>query len=238
MKFSKIKSICIFTLCLLVNLLMLAGCTFNPFAPRESNITGSPITALVGAGTAAGAVKLIAGGGSKPWLYPWIIGTGLVGGAFGYYVSTLRHDAGAILRYGGQVYKVGDFVGIYVPTDCLFESNTAEFLPKARAILDSVATVLLRYPNNNIHISGNTSGFDCPEWEIFLSEKRAERVAAFLFQAGIYDGSGLKLTYTGYGDYFPISSNLTNNGIRQNSRIQIVSYPSSCQLDPMSPVSS
>lgn len=220
----KIKSVCILVVCLL----LLTGCTYNPFI-RDNNTTGSPVSALIGAGAGAGSVALL--GGTRPW----ITAAGLVGGAFGYYVSTLRHDAAAIIRYGGQVYKVGDFVAIYIPTDCMFESNTADFLPKARAILDSTAAVLQRYPNNNILISGNTSGFYCPPWEQQLSERRAQRVAAFLWNSGInnFRDRSLdmrKLNYVGYGDYFPIATNLTNTGLRQNSRIQIVSYPSAYDL--------
>lgn len=216
------------SICVLITFLLLTGCAYNPFI-RNNNTTGSPVSTLVGAGAGAGSIALL--GGTKPW----ITAAGLVGGAFGYYVSTLRHDAGAIIRYGGQVYKVGDFIGIYIPTDCLFESNTPDFLPRARAILDSTVAVLERYPANHILISGNTSGFYCPLWEQRLSEKRAQRVAAFLWSMGINNVKDRnfnmrKLNYVGYGDYFPIASNLTNNGIRQNSRIQIVSYPSAYDL--------
>ena len=30
-----------------------------------------------------------------------------------------------------------------------------------------------------------------------------------------------KLTYVGYGNYFPVANNITNSGVRANSRIQI-----------------
>lgn len=216
------------SICVLIGFLLLAGCTYNPFI-RDNNTTGSPVSTLIGASVAGGGVALL--GAPRPWIF----GAGLLGGAFGYYVSTLRHDAGAIIRYGGQVYKVGDFIGIYIPTDCLFESNTADFLPKARAILDSTAAVLQRYPDNNILISGNTSGFYCSRWEQWLSERRAQRVAAFLWNAGINNFKDRSLdmrtlNYVGYGDYFPIANKISNTGLRQNSRIQIVSYPSSYDL--------
>ena len=95
--------------------------------------------------------------------------------------------------------------------------------------------ILQRYPNNSIIISGNTSGFYLPRWEQRLSERRAERVAAYLWNAGINDfkensSDMRRLRYVGYGSFFPISNTYTNKGIRENSRIQIVSYPSICQL--------
>ena len=206
----------------------LTGCSFNPFI-SNNHTTGSPTGTVVGAGVGAGGIALL--GGSKTLM---LLG-GLGGGAIGYYVTTLRYDAGGVYQAGGQVYKIGDYVGIYIPTDMLFEPNTADFLPQATPILDSTAAVLARYPNNNILISGNTSGFARPRWELRLSERRAQRVAAYLWNAGINqfkdpNNDLRRLTYVGYGDYFPIAHHYTNPSIRDNSRIQITSYPSSCDL--------
>lgn len=213
---------------LVCSLVFLSGCSFNPFI-FNNHTTGSATGALVGAAAGAGSVALL--GGSRPL----IALAGLGGGALGYYVTTLRYDSGGIIQGGGQVYKVGDFVGIYIPSDNLFEPNTAEFLPKAIPILESAATVLKRYPNNNILISGNTSGFARTRWERRLSEKRAQRIAAYLWDAGIsqFREQSLnrrRLTYVGYGDFFPITMDYDNEGIRQNSRIQITSYPSNRDL--------
>lgn len=209
------KVIC--RLCVMVALL-LCGCTYNPFL-ADNHTTGSPVSTAVGAGIGAGSVALL--GGSRSY----IGAAGLIGGAIGYYVSTLRYDSGGVIQAGGKVYKVGDFVGIYIPSDKLFEPNSDSFIPDAKPILDSAAAVLKRYPANNILVSGNTSGFYRAPWEQKLSEKRAQRVAAYFWNAGIPNG-----TYVGYGDYFPISKSLHNKGIRENSRIQITSYPSDCDL--------
>ncbi|HVE44302.1 MAG TPA: OmpA family protein [Gammaproteobacteria bacterium] len=217
-----------YSLCLLPALLWLSGCTFNPF-DVDNRLTGNATGTAIGAGAGVGAVALA--GGSKPLM---LLG-GILGGGVGYYYTTLRYDSGPIIRSGGQVYVVGSVVGIYVPTDNLFEPNTDDLLPQASPVLDSVATVLSRYPDNNIIISGNTSGFYRSNWERKLSEKRAAKVAAYLWNEGInqfrVSSSAMrKLQYVGYGDYFPISNDYTNNGIRTNSRIQIVSYPSACDL--------
>ncbi|WP_172622680.1 OmpA family protein [Aquicella siphonis] len=213
---------------LILSLPLLASCSYNPFIP-DNHTTGSPVGAAIGAGIGAGGVAAL--GGTKPYIGL----AGLAGGAIGYYVTTLRYDSGGIMQAGGKVYKIGDFVGIYIPTDRLFEPNTAEFLPQSKPILDSVATVLMRTPKNNIIISGNTSGFYRSRWEQKLSEKRAQKISAYLWNSGINDfktpGSDLrKLSYVGYGDYFPIANKITNDGIRENSRIQITSYPSDCDL--------
>ncbi|RDI44595.1 OmpA family protein [Aquicella lusitana] len=213
---------------LVLMLFFLSGCSYNPFI-SNNHTTGSPVGAAAGAGVGAGSIAVL--GGSKTLM---TVG-GLGGGALGYYMTTLRYDAGGVIQSGGQVYKVGDFVGINIPSDKLFEPNSAEFLPQAGPILDSAATVLQRYPNNNIIISGNTSGFSRPRWERRLSEARARKVASYLWNAGINNFKGAEtdlrtLNYVGYGNYFPIANTYTNDSIRKNSRIQITSFPTYCDL--------
>lgn len=214
---------------LVFSLFYLSGCSFNPFT-TNNHTTGNPAGAVVGGVVGAGGIALL--GGSKPL----IALTGIGGGMLGYYVTTLRYASGGIYRAGGQVYQVGDFVGINIPSDNLFEPNTADFLPQAGPILDSAAVVLQRFPDNNILISGNTSGFSGRHWELKLSEKRAQKVSAYLWNAGINQfqdtsSSMRRLNYVGYGNYFPISSHdYTNDAIRENSRIQITSYPTGYDL--------
>jgi hypothetical protein len=207
---------------------LLAGCTYNPFL-ADNHTTGSPLAAGIGAGMGAGGVALL--GGSKATMAI----AGLAGGAIGYYVTTLRYASGGIIQTGGKVYKIGDYLGIYIPTDHLFEPNTADFLPQAKPILDSTVYVLKRYPNRSILISGNTSGFYRARWEQDLSERRAQKVSAYLWNAGISQNNPRlhfnKLNYVGHGDYFPLAKDITNTGIRENSRIQITSYPVYCDLE-------
>jgi outer membrane protein OmpA-like peptidoglycan-associated protein len=215
-------------ICLAALSLALSGCSINPFR-SNNHLTGSATSTVIGAAASAGAVAAL--GGSKPL----ILAAGLGGGALGYYLSTLRHDAGELIQAGGQVYQVGYYVGIDLPTDQIFEVNTAEFTPQAPAILDSVTAVLQRYPDNNILISGNTSGFGLTRYEKKLSLARAKQVTSYLKESGINhfkedSMNTRKLSYVGYGNYFPISSDLTNQGIRQNSRIQITLYPSNADL--------
>lgn len=200
------------------------GCAYNPLAPNN-HLTGSPVNAAIGAGAGAGSVALI--NGPKP-LIPLV---GIGGGMLGYYVTTLRYASGGIIRGGGQVYQVGDMVGIVIPSDELFEPNTCEFLPRAYPVLESVVDVLARYPRHSIMISGNSSGFYHARWERQLTEGRSKRIAAYLWSNGVtnfVEGTDdmRKLRYVGYGDYFPVANDITNNGIRANSRMQITAYPS------------
>lgn len=207
-----------------LSLLFQAGCT-NSFR------NGNPAGAIVGAGMGAGSAAII--GAPKTA----IAAAGIAGGALGYYVTTLKHDANPIEQIGGQVYQVGEFVGIELPTDEIFEENAVDIYPNANGVLDAVVTVVNRYPNHNILISGNSSGFYKPRYEQKLSQARAKQIAAYLWSHGVDEFQAnstrtRQLQYVGYGNYFKVASDLTNEGIRSNSRILITLYPNRSDLLP------
>lgn len=206
-------------LTMVLSVSLITACTYNPFT-ANNHLTGSPTGAVVGGVATAGVAALL--GLPKPI----IVLLGLGGAGVGYYTTTLRYDSGGIIQGGGKVYRVGRYLGIYIPTDNLFEPNSTDFIPQARFILASTATVLKRYPYNRIIVSGNMAGFGRPRWDQVLSEQRAAKIAAYLWSAGIADKPGLM--YVGDGDFFPIAADFTNDGIRANERIQITSYPPEC----------
>lgn len=212
----------------LMSTFALTACTFNPFT-TDNKTTGSGTGAAVGAGIGAGGAALL--GAPKPL----IAALGLGGAALGYYVTTLSFDSQGVVQAGGQVFTLGDYVTIDIPSDRLFDVNTSEFLDSAAPILQSAAEVLKHYPNNNIVISGNTSGFSTARYERKLSENRARQVASYLWMQGINDFKGAtndmrKLAFVGHGNFFPVANNIRNEGIRQNSHIQITSYPTRVDL--------
>jgi hypothetical protein len=213
---------------------MLGGCAAST---DESPPTGgSAVGAGVGAVLAGGTAALL--DAPKP-----IIGLAAVGGAgLGYYLTSLRFASKGIIRSGGKVYTLGEYMMIEIPTDNLFEPNTDEFLPGTEPVLDSIVDILKRYPNHNIFISGNTSGFGTHRFEQKLSEDRAAQIAAYLWAHGVTDGgaqiksdrperdSNRRLIYVGYGDALPIANNLHLESIRANSRIQIVASPCGAEV--------
>jgi hypothetical protein len=221
------RKACYTIIVLFFSWLSLVSCTYNPLS-NSNNLTGSPAGAAIGAGVGAGSTALL----DAPT--PIVVLAGLGGAGIGYYVTSLRFDASGIVHAGGQVFTLGDYVTIEIPSDSLFDTNSDEFLPDAEPILISTLTVLKRYPDNNIVISGNTSGFNSEKYEQPLSEQRARQVASYLWANGFTSGfkensnevKDRRLIYIGYGNYFPIANNIKSHSIRQNSRIQITSFPS------------
>ena len=206
------------TLALFYFAFSIAGCSFT-------NTTGNPAGAVIGGAAGAGGAALL--GANKVG----VAVAGVAGAGLGYYVTTLGAAAEGVRQAGGQVYTLGELVTIVIPSDKLFDVNTSDLLPEADPILDSALAVINRYPDHNVMISGNTSGFSIPRYEQKLSEARARQVAAYFWSKGISDFKyqsieTRRLIYVGFGDAFPIANNIKANSLRQNSRIQITLYPS------------
>jgi outer membrane protein OmpA-like peptidoglycan-associated protein len=214
------------------SLLTIAGCApMSEADPPTGNLLGTTIGGVGGASVAAilGASK------------PTIAVAGIAGAGLGYYMSTLRFSGSGIIAAGGKVYAIGDYLVIDIPTDAVFDPNTAEFLPAADPVLESLVSVLNRYSGHNIFISGNTSGSWTERFERKMSECRASQIASYLWAHGITNSPRLNtdslvppksqhFIYVGYGDNFPIGNKFHLKGIRANSRIQIVASPSQAAL--------
>jgi len=213
-------------------LLILTACSYNPFSAKSNQEVADHAT-----GTAIGAVAGTSTGLLLQLPTSVTVALGVTGGALGYYATTERFAAGGIIQSGGQVYSIGDYTTIEIPTDSLFESNSTDFLPGYEPTLLSAVSVLNRSPGNHILVSGNTSGFGSAKYERRLSEARARKIANFLWANGVSnmqdtpsDFRMRNLKYVGYGNYFPISNDIKADSIRQNSRIQITSYPPKDQI--------
>lgn len=210
-------------------MLNLIGCSYNPLSNTNHN-TGDPVETAAG-GIAGVATASAFGTTSTP-----ILGlAGLGGAGIGYYMSSLRYDAAGIYHAGGKVFTVGDYLTIEIPTHRIFDDNSADLTPAGDAALRSAAKVLNRLCCQSILVSGNSSGFGTAKMERKITEERARVVSAFLWAQGVNNFQKIsndtrKLTYVGYGNYFPVANNITNKGIRANSRIQITAYPTRDQL--------
>jgi outer membrane protein OmpA-like peptidoglycan-associated protein len=205
-------------------LLLCALFTVSGCAPISEGDTIPARGTLLGAGVGG-----VGGAGVATALHatPTMIGiAGVTGATLGYYLSTQRFAARGIIKAHGKVYTMGDYLIIDLPTDNLFDTNTADFYDNTDPELQSVVGILKSVPNHNIIISGNTSGYGSVEFQNNLSQQRASKVASYLWLNGINDVTRSRtLIYTGYGNSYPIATDLRLSGLRANSRIQIIAYP-------------
>jgi len=101
----------------------------------------------------------------------------------------------------------------------LFDFDRFELKEIAHSSLDEVEELLKAYPQNKIKVEGHTDTVGSAEYNLRLSQLRAESVAKYLIQKGVPTS---RIETTGYGETKPIDSNATIQGRQQNRRVEIV----------------
>jgi outer membrane protein OmpA-like peptidoglycan-associated protein len=103
--------------------------------------------------------------------------------------------------------------------DVLFDTGRATLKPGADRTIDRLAQALKDNPGTRVMIEGHTDSVGGDEYNMALSERRAEAVADALRFRGVpadrYEAKGL-------GKEFPVASNDTQAGRQQNRRVEIV----------------
>ena len=100
-----------------------------------------------------------------------------------------------------------------------FDVDSADITDGSEATLAPVVTLLRDYPQISIEITGHTCWLGSDEYNLVLSEKRADAVAVYLVGRGI---DAKRLFVKGAGESEPLESNLTEAGRRSNRRVEIV----------------
>jgi outer membrane protein OmpA-like peptidoglycan-associated protein len=93
----------------------------------------------------------------------------------------------------------------------------------AKAILDNIATSLQQFPDQSIILRGYSDNVGTEEANRRISQKRAEAVRDYLVRRhGIDPG---RITIEAHGSENPVASNETEEGRRQNRRVEIYRVP-------------
>jgi len=67
-----------------------------------------------------------------------------------------------------------------LPSDVLFDFDSATLKPEADALLSQAVGLITKYPEADIHIDGYSDSFGKPDYNSTLSQQRAEAVQAWL----------------------------------------------------------
>ena len=103
--------------------------------------------------------------------------------------------------------------------DVLFETDKAELLPGAQATIDRLATFMLEYPDRRVLVEGHTDSRGSGEYNLSLSERRADAVRFALVKRGIDID---RVRAIGLGESYPVAGNDSAAGRQQNRRVEIV----------------
>ncbi|MDD5451988.1 MAG: OmpA family protein [Desulfovibrionales bacterium] len=115
---------------------------------------------------------------------------------------------------GAKVDKKGCWI---LPT-ILFDTDKSDIQTVYYADLDDVAQVMKKNPGLKMHIKGFTDSTASDEYNLGLSEKRAQAVKAYLEQKGI---EASRFNLYGFGKTNPVSSNDTPEGRAKNRRAEL-----------------
>lgn len=104
--------------------------------------------------------------------------------------------------------------------DLSFESASPTLLPEAAANIEQVATYANgQYAGREIMVEGHTDSRGSADFNLQLSQDRADSVKAALVAAGI---AAERITALGLGEDFPVDSNESEVGRSRNRRVEIV----------------
>jgi outer membrane protein OmpA-like peptidoglycan-associated protein len=104
-------------------------------------------------------------------------------------------------------------------SDVLFDFDQASLKPGAKEKLAKVSGILLAYPTLQVNVEGHTDSIGTDEYNLGLSQRRADAVRDYLTSNGI---STANVQSIGLGKAGPVASNDTAPGRQQNRRVEMV----------------
>lgn len=201
------------TAALALSAVALAGCA-GMTRTQQGAVTGAAVGAAAGAGIAAAT-----GGSTTRGV---LIGAA-VGGAAGALIGReMDRQARELERIeGAEVERVGEGILVTFASGVLFPFDSDVLTPTARENLRQFAVTMRENPDTHILIVGHTDSVGTMAYNQGLSERRARAASAFLQGQGI---AAARLTGSGKGETEPRYSNATEEGRRQNRRVEIAIY--------------
>lgn len=145
----------------------------------------------------------------------------MIGGVAGAIIGSYMDDQARELEEdleGARVERVGEGIQITFDSGLLFAVDKAELSAEARANLVKMAGVLKKYEKTDVLLEGHTDNTGSDDYNMGLSERRAEAVARFLSANGV---NGDRFTVVGYGESQPIASNEDSSGRAMNRRVEV-----------------
>lgn len=103
--------------------------------------------------------------------------------------------------------------------DVLFDTGKSTLKPGAYATVDRLATALKGNPDRKVAIEGHTDSVGSEEYNMELSQRRAQAVQSALLERGVNSN---QVSAYGKGKTFPVASNENAAGRQQNRRVELV----------------
>jgi outer membrane protein OmpA-like peptidoglycan-associated protein len=195
--------------------------TVNPYTREQQT---SKVAKGAGIGAAAGAVVGLLTKGDK--LQNALIGAGvgaIAGGGVGYYMDVQEAKLRQQLEGTGvSVTRMGDNITLNMPSSITFALNSADLNAQFYNALNGVTMVLTEYNKTVNEDAGHTDSSGSDQYNMQLSERRAQSVASYLSSQGVQSS---RLITVGAGETRPVASNDTEQGRSANRRVEMTIVP-------------
>ena len=200
-------------LCILLSSgIILGGC---------KSLSKSQKGVMIGAG-AGGAVGAGVGKAAGNTALGAIIGAtvgGVAGGIIGKKMDKQAEEISEIP--GAEVKRVGEGINVTFESGVLFGFDKSQVSIAAEKQLTELAQILNKYPDTYLLVEGHTDAAGTDEYNMGLSQRRAEAVANVLKQKNI---SGSRIKTKWYGETQPKYSNDTEEDKAKNRRVELAIY--------------
>ena len=103
--------------------------------------------------------------------------------------------------------------------DVLFDTGKANLKSATSQHLGDLAQFLAKYPQRGAIIEGHTDSVGGSDYNLQLSQRRADSVRDFLLGRGILSS---RMSSSGKGEQLPIAGNDSASGRQQNRRVEVI----------------
>jgi len=124
-----------------------------------------------------------------------------------------------IAEGGPKLYDKFLTDGKIVATGITFETNKATLKPESMGVINKIYKIMEKHPELKFSVEGHTDNVGDEDFNMKLSQARAETVRNKLVNMGI---SPDRLTVKGLGETMPVADNNTQEGRANNRRVEFV----------------
>ena len=204
---------------------LLAACSTDPYT-GESKLSNTAIGATTGAVIGGVGGAILGKTTSLKTRKAALVGAGigaLAGGGVGLYMDNQESKLRQRLEGSGvSVTRDGDSIILNMPSNITFATDQDLIKPNFYDTLNSVAIVLREFNQSLVDVKGHTDADGADDYNMDLSQRRAESVAEYLTGQGL---NPERFEVKGYGESQPVSSNASARGKQQNRRVEIEIVP-------------
>lgn len=176
--------------------------------------------AAIGVGSGAVLGGILGANSKNPAVYA-IIGSAIggVAGVFvGKYMDKQAEKLEKDLAKIAKVERIEEGIKITMSSGLLFDVDSYTLSNQNRADLAKLASTLDEYEDTEILVAGHTDNTGSDEYNLKLSQNRADAVASYLSSQGVKKA---RFVVKGYGESNPEFDNSTKTGQDKNRRVEL-----------------